>query len=376
MKEKILIIGPTPPPYNGMSVVTRMIMNSSLTGRFNLINLDTADRRGLENVGRLDFMNIYLAILHFLRFLRVIFKEQPDIVYVPIAQNTLGYLRDCLFLVPARLLGRKVVIHLHGGYFKNFYDESSSLMKTIIRYSLGGVHRAIVLGENLKPIFDSLVPSERIAVVPNGIDEDGFNTSAVTDLALNSGKRRPRILFLGSLMRSKGFATLLETMPRVLEKAGDVECIFAGEFRSDAEREQTMSFIEQNNLNRCASFVGLVVGEDKARLLLSSDLFILPTHSTEGQPLVLLEAMAAGLPAICTDMGAIRETVINGETGFIVEKQDTGQLAERILMLLEDAQLRREMGRRSRERFLECYTKDRFADNLGEVFEGVLSEPW
>jgi glycosyltransferase involved in cell wall biosynthesis len=319
-------------------------------------------------------MNIYLATVHFLRFLWVIFNERPDIVYTPIAQSTLGYLRDCLFLVPARILGKKVVIHLHGGYFKNFYDESSSLMKALIRYSLGGVRRAIVLGENLKPIFDGLVPSERIAVVPNGIDENGFDTIAVTDSALNSGKRRPRILFLGSLVKSKGFATLLGIMPSVLEKVGDVECIFAGEFRSDAEREQTMSLVEQNNLSGCVSFVGLVVGEDKARLLLSSDLFILPTRSTEGQPLVLLEAMAAGLPAICTDVGAIRETVINGETGFIVEKQDTRQLAERILILLEDAQLRREMGKRSRERFLECYTKDRFADNLGEVFEGVLSE--
>lgn len=371
--RKVLVIGPVPPPYNGMSVVTETIMNSTLKDMFNLVNLDTADRRGFANVGRVDLVNIYLAIVHFLKFLWMLIKERPNVVYVPVAQNFLGYLRDSLFLIPAKLFRKKVIVHLHGGHFRQFYEGSSRPMRVLIRLTLQGVQRAIVLGDILKPIFDGLIPSERIAVVPNGVGRSNVDSSKSGFPSAYECNGQLRVLFLGALAKDKGFLDLLHAIPEILVNRKDVGFVFAGELLAGKGKEEAMSFVAQEKLNPFVSFPGVVTGGKKRKLLSSCDVFVFPSHC-EGQPLVVLEAMASGLPVITTDVGAIRETVIDGENGFIVEKQSPPEVAEKILMLLNDEELRREMGQKNRERFLRYYTKDRFVSNLSRVFDAVLSE--
>jgi glycosyltransferase involved in cell wall biosynthesis len=120
---------------------------------------------------------------------------------------------------------------------------------------------------------------------------------------------------------------------------------------------------------------GEIAGNDKARLLISSDIFVFPTcYPYEGHPFVILEAMAAGLPVISTDQGAIRETVLDGLTGFIVPHSDPRAIAEKILLLLRDSDLRRRMGSASRDRFLRHFTLERWGTDMYQLFGKVLSE--
>ena len=77
----------------------------------------------------------------------------------------------------------------------------------------------------------------------------------------------------------------------------------------------------------CITFLGPVSGQPKTDLLLDADIFVLPTYyPREGQPWVLIEAMAAGLPIVTTDQAAIRETVDYGVNGFLVDKRDATQV--------------------------------------------------
>lgn len=139
---------------------------------FHLIHLDTSDPRNLSNIGKLDILNILLAIKQFSKFALILIKKHPRIVYLPICQTVIGYLRDVIYILIARLLGTHIIIHLHGGYFHELYEKSNILVKFIIRYSLKFISRAIVLGDNLTYIFEGLLPSRSIAVVPNGIPRD------------------------------------------------------------------------------------------------------------------------------------------------------------------------------------------------------------
>lgn len=84
--------------------------------------------------------------------------------------------------------------------------------------------------------------------------------------------------------------------------------------------------------------------------------------------------MAAGLPIITTDQGAICETVLDRVNGFIIPKASPDAIAEKIVCLLRDDDLRRHMGQASRERFLKHYTLDRWGDRMLEVFEQALDE--
>lgn len=186
-KKKILIIGPTLPPYNGMSVTTDLILRLATKERVSLIHLDTADRRGLSNIGKLDLTNIYLAFLHGWRFVWLLLTKNLDVVCAPISQAALPFLRDCLFLIPARIFGIKVVIHLHGGYFQESYKTKSSLMRALIRFALGKVKRVIVLGHILKGQFESIIPQDKITIVPDG-HEDFMIAGNMADTPKNEKK--------------------------------------------------------------------------------------------------------------------------------------------------------------------------------------------
>jgi glycosyltransferase involved in cell wall biosynthesis len=93
---------------------------------------------------------------------------------------------------------------------------------------------------------------------------------------------------------------------------------------------------------------------------------------SEGLPLVALEAMAAGLPVIATDVGGTREVVKDGETGYLLQPNDVAGLADRICRLAADATLRAKMGGNGREFVEQGYDWSRIAARTGEVYEQVL----
>ncbi len=373
-RATILIVGPTPPPYMGPSVATKMIIESELKNQFALLHLDTADRRSLKNIGKLDFSNIYLAFVHMCKFLGYIIRFSPRIVYIPICQTIRGYLRDTFFIVFSKLFGARVIVHLRGGYFRKLYEKSNIFAQFIIKYSLKFVSRAIVLGESLRYIFEPLVPANRIEVVPNGIEP--YGNLEPNEKHMVSKNQNVRVLFLSILARPKGFLDVVKAIPEVLQHFDRVTFTFAGELYTKwGERDELIGLINRYELHKIVQLPGVVKGKKKRELLLSSDIFAFPTfYHAEGQPWAVIEAMAAGLPIITTDQGCIKEMVIDGKNGFIIEKHNPHQIAEKIIILLQNELLRKEMGRKSQEHFLKHYTKDKFIGKLGKVFQEVSIE--
>ena len=100
-----------------------------------------------------------------------------------------------------------------------------------------------------------------------------------------------------------------------------------------------------------------MTGAEKADLLASSAFLLFPPVEPEGHPRVVLEAMASGLPVIATDRGAIAETVIDGECGYVLPDPVPSELAERMARLLDDPELRSSMGRAARDRYLARFTE-------------------
>jgi len=335
---------------------------------FEHLHLDTADRRGLSNVGRFDMRNLWLAAMHALQYVWLLLSKWPNVVYVPISQAWLPFLRDCMFLVPARLTGRRVIVHLHGGYFGVFFRKTSAFMRSIIRFALKDAVCAIVLGKRIEDAFAGILPPDRIAIIPNGIP-DPFER-AVFD------KRRdesPAILFLSTLMASKGTLDLLRSLELVTARVGGVHSTFAGEWWSQEDCRLAEQLVQALPPDSKPEFVGTVGPSRKYELLSNSAIFVLPTfYAFEGHPYVILEAMAAGLPIISTRWACIPEMVEEGVNGFLIEPGDIEQLADRICRILGDSNLRRKMGQASRERFLRDFTFDKFSQRLRGVFAKAL----
>ena len=346
-------------------MIKRLIDGLKRREGFQFIHLNTQDRRKNRDFGRLTARNAYFAAKFILRLWGYLVRERIDLVYIPISQNFWGFARDSIYiLISGLLFKRKVVIHLHGGYFKRFFDQSTLVGKLHKRFVFRYVDRGIVLGHCLKGVLRDVLPPDRIDVVYNGVDAGWFDNGKSD----NRGRESFRILFAGVLAESKGFFDMIKAMPSVTARHPDVQILIAGRWENGSLKNRVSAFIRENELEDKVRFVGVVTGEEKTKLFKSADLFVYPTyfHLGEGQPVVILEAMASGLPVITTDKGSITEMITDGRNGFIVSPSSPHQIAEKIGLLIANKSLREEMGTRNRS-----LAREKF--NLGQYVEGVTN---
>jgi glycosyltransferase involved in cell wall biosynthesis len=226
------------------------------------------------------------------------------------------------------------------------------------------VDAQIVLGECLRELFRDIIPSAHVFVVPNGKDVefppkknrgDGF-----------------RVLFLANMMRTKGVLDALHCVRGVHEKSPHVEFVFAGAWNEADVRHEIEDFLAREK-DLPITWIGEIHGQAKYRLLRAADVFLFPTYyPPEGHPWVIVEAMAAGLPIVSTDQGAIRESVLDGVNGFIVDKNNPADVAEAVLRISGSATLRERMGNASRRLYEDKFTEARMVERIRRCFENVL----
>lgn len=369
MKKKIILIGAVPPPYHGTNISNERILNSKVKNIYNLYHLDISDHRNLNNLGRIDFVNVFLSIKSFFKLFFLVLRIKPDLAYLVIAQN-LAYLRDGIFILIICIFSRaRIVIHLRSSYFKKYYDKSNWLIKKFIDLTLEKVDIAIVLGDSLRPVLSKWI--KRIEVVPNGTD---FNPDIGKKNIDN--KNGLVISYLGNLYEFKGIFDLLVAGKMVIERGKNIKLIFGGPWtEKEPEVKERMSrYIEINKLENKVIFTGLIPIEEKENFFMNTDIFVLPSWS-EGHPNVILEAMAAACPVISTkDVGAISETVLDGETGILVSKKNPDAIANAIVYLIENPGIRLKMGMAGRRRFEKYYTFEENVNNIISVFNETMNE--
>lgn len=371
-KQIILIIGPKPPPYHGVSVAIEKLLNSYLNKRFDVYHVDLADRRGIQHVGNPDIYNVILFFRQFFNAAKIICFKRPLIAYLPISQKTLGILRDSFFILLCLTGGCRVVLHLHGGNFKNWYEQRIRIFRIVIRMIIRPIAKMIVLSESFKNMFDGLIPPQKIAVVPNGVGSPPV-LKELADRSLKRSSTALTVLYLGTLLRNKGVLVLLNSIPMVINERLDTRFIFAGPWFDERDRKEAVDIIKSRGIENAVHFTGAVAGRRKWEILKTSDIFVFPGIQQEGQPLVVLEAMAAGLPVIYTDRGCLSDVISDADNGFQVRINDPEDLAHKILLLARDPCMMREMGQRSRRRYESKYTDEHYISNMMNVFT-TLSE--
>jgi len=347
-KRRLVIVGPLPPPYHGASVSTGLLVSSeTLRRRFALAHVDISDRRsGRANIGRWDLQNVSGGLGGAVRLLGRL-RGRRGVVYLPIAQNAPAFLRDSLYIHVAAMCRWQVAVHLRGSDFPDVYREQPAAMRAWMRFTLRRVTSMGVMGESLRGLFDGLVAAERIAVVANGTPE----------ITLPSIPRDPQqVLFFSNLRRRKGVIESVDAAIEVLREHPQARFVFVGDWESDELERDVRARARQ--AGDSLEFRPSATGDDRLALFASSSMLLFPPVEPEGHPRVVLEALAAGLPVITTDRGAIAETVVDGESGYVLEHPVPSELAACVLRLLRDPQLRDRMSRAARARYLERFTQE------------------
>ncbi len=364
-KIKILILGKLPPPYMGPAIATQIILNSSLKDHYDLLHLNTKANDSLNTIGKWSIGKLFRNFSLYLKMFWILVSERPALVLIPISQSTTGYIKDFFFIAIARLTGRKVLVQLRGSNFQNWLDESSSVIRFFVKKSLALTQGVIVLGHNLKPLFKDIFEEKRIFVVPNGGNYE---------LAFSVKRNNPvRILYLGNLQASKGIEDVIMAVSVIDENQLNMFHLdVVGNWRDDETRRACMKIVEGKQLS--VSFHPPASGVDKLKFLSDADIFIFTPRLPEGHPWVIVEAMAAGLPVISTDKGAIVESIHHRKNGFIVQAGDVTEISKRIVELMGDKELREKMGRESRRLYEENFTEEAMVNGLKRTFDTVIGK--
>jgi glycosyltransferase involved in cell wall biosynthesis len=276
------------------------------------------------------------------RLARLLRRAQVDVVhahqYTPFFYGTL-----------ARLVYRRppVLFTEHGRHFPDYPRRKRMLVNRLLLerrdrvIGVGGaVRAALILNEG--------IPAPRVQVIYNGIDTAAFSNGDHEHEAirreLGVGPGDFVILQVARLDYLKDHATAIRTMQRVVPRMPNARLVLVGE---GPERSKIQTLVDQYQLGAQVRFLGL--RKDVARLLHVADLFLL-TSISEGIPLTVIEAMAAGVPVVSTRVGGLPEVVEDGVTGALVDAGDDAALAERIYSLAQNAALRQRMGQHGRER--------------------------
>jgi len=209
VKPKLVVLGALPPPHMGPTLATHVVLNSPiLAEKYEIIHVDLSDTRNLKTLGKFDFLNVFISVSAYIRLMLTILVRWPDVVYIQISQTTIGYLRDSIFILICALFRRKCVCHLRGGNFGAWFQACGLFMRWYVKRVHKLVANQIVLGENLRPLFDGIVNPNRISVVPNG--KDVFFPKPET-------QNGPfRILFAANMNKSKGVIDVLAAIPDVV----------------------------------------------------------------------------------------------------------------------------------------------------------------
>jgi phosphatidyl-myo-inositol alpha-mannosyltransferase len=168
--------------------------------------------------------------------------------------------------------------------------------------------------------------------IPNGVDVNALASAPPLDGYPRPGKT---VLFLGRYDEPrKGMAVLLDALPKVMERFGDVQLLVVGRGDEDQLRSQAGELVEN------IRFLGLVDDAAKASAMRSADVYCAPNTGGESFGIVLVEAMAAGTPVVASDLDAFRRVLRDGEAGRLVPVGDADALADALIAVLQDDALR------------------------------------
>ena len=357
-------MGQLPPPYMGPSLATEILLSSSLKEKFLLYHLNTNVHQSISTIGAWSLDKICRNIEIYRIFANIILRFRPDLIFIPISQTTLGFYKDSIFILLALLFHRKTLLQLRGSNFHNWLTGSSLLMRAFVSFVLRRTQGIVVLGNNLKYLFSDYFEDANIFVVPNGGDfqvRHGAKDEAF-----------PKILYLSNLLLSKGIEDVLNAA-LLLKKNSRLRFHLdvVGAWDDARTKAKILRLIKHKELP--LTFHQAVSGERKFDFYGAADIFVFPPREPEGHPWVIVEAMAAGLPIITTDQGAIRESVKDGVNGFIIEKKNHYQIAEKIKYLIENPEIRKKMGEESRRLYLENFTEAKMVERLSFAFNSVLA---
>ena len=348
-----MIVGSSLEDKGGIVTVMTNILNSSLKKRYNFEVLETYITGSV-----LERLGIYIIGLW--KFIYKLIFRKPDIIHIHMSYKGSFYRKSILLLI-AKIFRVPTIIHVHGSSFKDFYGSLNKLQRKYCHFVLNNCDKLIVLSNEWFKFFSNFVSTNKISVLYNGVD------------AINYPVKRehvvPVCLFMGRLGKRKGVYDLLESVRILKEKEIKAKFLLAG----DGEIENVKQVLKGMDIEEYVDVLGWIDSNQKDELIKKSNILVLPSYN-EGLPMAILEGMSYGLPIVSTPVGGIPEVIEHGKNGFLIEPGDVNSLANYLQQLINDANMRCDMGLKNQEIIKNKFSLTILMEELSNIYVELLNE--
>lgn len=347
---KVLLVSPLPPPTGGIATWTVGYKRYCESNGVQLTIVNNAlkcsrSEQIAQKRSCFDEVNRTFRVIYDL--IRKTQKERPDILHLNSSCSRFGIFRDCICALIGRIASVPVVVQCHC----NVQDQvHGKLAVCAFRFMVSMAKRVLVLNR-FSEEYGNRYAAGRVEVVPNYVDRnDLFARETVSE-------KIRRAVFVGHVRREKGAIEIL----KAAEQLPDVHFTLVGPIQQE---------IADMTCNSNVELVGTQTHEQVLKMLREADVFLFPSY-TEGFANALLEAMAAGLPVIATDVGANAEMIEN-EGGIIIPMGEADSIVRSIELLKEDRELRLKMSTWNVEKVRSTYLLDAVMEKLTEIYKEVI----
>lgn len=291
--------------------------------------------RPMAMAGDVDFRFVW-------RLARLLKAERADLLHVHSRKG------DLPAILAGRLAGVPVV-------FSRRVDNAPNWADRRLKFPLCA--RIVTISEGIRRVLiESAVPASQIACIPSAIDAGRYQPGcdrAWFRAEFGLDERATVIGMVAQLIPRKGHAVLFDALAAILPAHPELRVLVFGQGPLERELREA---VERRGWNAVVRFPGF--RDDLARILPCLDILAHPAWM-EGLGVSLLEAAACGVPIIASRAGGMPEIVEDGANGFLIEPGDDRRLAECLSLLLDNPELRREMGRAGRQRVLDRFAVER-----------------
>lgn len=226
----------------------------------------------------------------------------------------------------------------------------------------------ITTGEEIRQrmINDNRFNASKIFSIPTGINLNRFDPRKVKPALKLRGFS---VGMIGVLRSWKGHRYFIEAVPEILKSIPDAAFYIVGD---GPQYENIERLIDRLLLRDKVFMIGH--REDIPEILASLDLVVHPSYANEGVPQSVLQALAMERPVVASDAGAIKEVVIDNETGFLIDPEDPEQIAKRVIELYKNPELRIKFGKAGRRLVEKSYSMEAMLDKVESLYERLFTD--
>ena len=345
--KSVLIVATGKQTKGGITSVIQAYKQSSIWENWNCTWLET-------HIDKSKIVKVWVFLKAFVQYFFLLPKY--DIIHFHLSEPQSAF-RKLFFLIPAKLVGKKCIIHLH-----SFSPETSfnSKHQWIYKKLFQSADRIIVLSDYWKEALENTFgPQMPISII--------LNPSTVP-IVPEQYQRKPILLFAGTLNSRKGYKDLIKAFALIYNEMPEWKLYLAGNGEIEEAEELALS-LGVADKTFCVGWVEQLL---KEKLFSEASIFCLPSYA-EGFPMAVIDAMGYKIPVITTPVGGITDVFTSGDDFLLYNPGDLNQLSMHIIQLMKNSEMRLALSNSAFEKIEAKFSISKIAQQLDELYFNVLN---